>query len=128
VIQESEIVPLPKDIRDGSLAPQKWYKPDITNFDHSAIKNRYNPRAIMEVSFEGMTIFARGTLTVILTRVIEPNSNKVIARKRTVKNLRRGDYNLKDPLQRRQYVFNFKTEFESELAREIPKILDKMGF
>lgn len=123
VIQESELVPLPE-----SLTPSKWYNPDITVFDHSAIKNRHNPIAIMEVSFEGMIIFGHGTLTVILTRVIDASSNKVIARKRTVKNLDRAEYDLRDPFQRQQYVTNFKPEFEGELGKEIPKILDKMGF
>jgi len=128
VIQESEIVPLPENIRHKNDAAGLWYNPDITIFDHSAIKNHYNPTAIMEVSFGDMMIFANGTLTIILTRVIEPNSNKVIARKRTVKNMRRAKYNLRDPLQRRPYVTNFKTEFESALSKEIPIILDKMGF
>lgn len=127
-IQVSEIVPLPENFRHSSAPSTKWYNPDTTIFEHSAIKNRYNPTAIMEVSFEGIMIFGRRTLTVILARAIDPNSNKVIARKRTVKTFVRGDYDFRDPIQRQQYVLNFKTEFESELAKEIPKILDKMGF
>ncbi len=128
VIQESEVVPLPENIRHSSAPSTKWYNPDTTIFEHSVIKNRYNPTAIMEASFEGIMIFGRRTLTVILVRAIDPNSNKVIARKRTVKTFVRGNYDFRDPVQCQQYVQNFKTEFVSELAKEIPNILDKMGF
>ncbi len=128
VIQESEVVPLPENIRSSSLAGVKWYNPDITIFDYSGIKNRYNPKAIMEASFESVIIFGHGTLTVILIRVVDPLNNKVIARIRTVQRLRRGNYDFRDPIQRQQYVLNFRAEFENELAKALPKILDGIGF
>jgi hypothetical protein len=127
VIQENEVVPLPENIR-GSLAGVKWYNPDISIFDHSGIKNSHHPTVIMEASFESVTVFANGNLTVILVRVIDPQNNRVIARIRSVQNLRRGKYNFKDPIQRQQYVLNFRTEFKNELAKALPKILDGIGF
>jgi hypothetical protein len=127
-IQVSEIVPLPVNIRHSSSAATKWYNPDTTIFEHSAIKNLYHPTAIMEVSFEGIMIIGRRALTVILVRAIDPNSNKVIARKRTVKTFVRGDYDFRDPIQCQQYVLNFRSEFENELAKVLPKILDGIGF
>ncbi|HXX36084.1 MAG TPA: hypothetical protein VEM15_16560 [Thermodesulfobacteriota bacterium] len=127
VIQISEIVPLPENIRHSSSAATKWYNPDTTIFEHSAIKNLYHPTAIMEVSFESIMIIGRRTLTVILVRAIDPNSNKVIARKRTVKTFVRRDYDFKDPNQCQQYVLNFKPEFEDGLAKALPKILDAIG-
>ncbi|MGO8988693.1 MAG: hypothetical protein ACLQGU_09665 [bacterium] len=128
VIQVSEIVPLPENIRHSSSAGPKWYNPDVSMFDHSEIKNLYNPTVIMEVSFESVTVFGNATLTGILIRGVNPQNNRVIARIRTIQTLRRGKYDFRDPIQRQQYVVNFRAEFESELSKEIPRILDKMGF
>ncbi len=128
VVRENEIVPLPDNIRGSSAAGVKWYNPDITIFDYSGIENRYHPTAIMEVSFESVIVFVHGNLTGILVRVIDPHTNKAIARIRTVQRLRRGNYNLRDPIQRGKYVLNFRADFENELAKALPKILDGVGF
>jgi hypothetical protein len=124
VIQNSETIFFPNNIRES----KQWYNPDTTVFDHSEIINRYHPAAIMEASYEGMMIFASKTLTVFLVKVVDPNTGKVIARYRTVKNLKRADYNLKDPVQRRMYVYNFKLDFENEVTKAVPQLLDKLGF
>jgi hypothetical protein len=82
----------------------------------------------MEASYEGMMIFANKTLTVFLVKIIDPNTGKVIARYRTVKGLKRADYDLKDPVQCRMYVYNFKLDFENEVTKAVPQLLDKLGF
>lgn len=124
VIEHTETVFFPKDIRES----RHWYNPDTTVFDHSEIINRYHPAAIMEASYEGMMIFANKTLTVFLVKIIDPNTGKVIARYRTVKGLKRADYDLKDPVQCRMYVYNFKLDFENEVTKAVPQLLDKLGF
>jgi len=127
VIQESEIIPLPENIRDKNAAAQLWYNPDITLFDHSTIINRYSPTAIMEAGFEEPAIIGHRAIIVILIKVVDPRTNNLIARKRVVKNMATGKYNLKDPIQRQQYVADFKTTFEKEVAKAVPKMLDDIG-
>ena len=128
VIQESEIVPLPENIRDSSLAAQKWYNPDVTVFEHSTIMNRHNPTAIMEVGFEEPGIIRHRVIIVTLIKVVDPRTKNLIARRRVVKNMATGKYKLKDPIQRQQYVADFKTTFEKEMAKAVPKMLDDIGF
>jgi hypothetical protein len=82
----------------------------------------------MEASFESVIVFGHGSLTIILMRVINPQDNKMIARIRRVQKLPRAPYDFRDPIQRQQYVLNFRAEFENELAKALPKILDGIGF
>jgi hypothetical protein len=128
VIQETEILPLPENIRDSSLAAQKWYNPDVTVFDHSTIMNRYNPTAIMEVGFEEPGIIGHRVIIVSLIKVVDPRTKNLIARRRVVKNMATGKYKLKDPIQRQLYVADFKTTFGKEMAKAVPKMLDDIGF
>jgi hypothetical protein len=127
VIQESEIVLLPDNIRNSSQAAPKWYNPDVTVFDHSIIMNRYNPTAIMEVGFEEPGIIGHRVIIAALIKVVDPRTKNVIARRRLVKNMSTGKHNPKDPAQRQQYVADFKTAFENEMAKAASKMLDDIG-
>jgi hypothetical protein len=127
VIQESEIVLLPENIRDSSQAAPKWYNPDVTVFDHSTIMNRYNPTAIMEVGFEEPTIIGHRVIIAALIKVVDPRTKNLIARRRLVKNMSTGKYNPKDPVHRQQYIADFKTAFENEMAKAASKMLDDIG-
>ena len=127
VIQESEIVLLPENIRDSSQAAPKWYNPDVTVFDHSTIMNRYNPTAIMEVGFEEPGIIGHRVIVAALIKVVDPRTNNVIARKRVVARVTMGKYKLKDPTQLQQFVGDFKTGFDKAVAKAVPKMLDDVG-
>lgn len=127
VIQESEIVPLPENIRDKNDAARFWYNPDITIFDHSTIMNRYSPTVIMEAGFGEPGIIGHRVITVIFIKVVDPRTNNVIARKRVVARMATGRYNLKDPTQRQQYVADFKAAFDKAITKAVPKMLDDIS-
>ena len=128
VIQESEIVPLPESIRGKNDAAGLWYNPDSTIFDHSTIMNRYSPTAVMEAGFGEPGIIGHRVLTVILIKVVDPRTNNVVARRRVVARMKTGKYNLKDPIQRQQYIADFKNSFDNAVAEAVPKMLDDIGF
>ena len=134
VIQEGEIVPLPEKIREqlnprneNVEAARLWYDPDITVFDHSPVINRYSPTAIMETGYDNFYVGKGYSIFAILIKVVDPHTNNLIARKRAVARITMEKYELKDPIQLRQFVADFKTEFEKAVAKAAPKMLDDIG-
>jgi hypothetical protein len=127
VIQEGEIVPLPENIRNSSLASLKWYNSDITVFDHSTFMNRCSPTAIMEVGFEGISIIGSRVITVILIKVVDPRTNNVIARRRELARLARVKSKINDSTQRQQYIAELRTNFDNAVTKAVPKMLDDIG-
>jgi hypothetical protein len=134
VIQADEIIPLPEKIRaqlspdsENSEGAQLWYKPDVTVFDHSRIVHRHNPTAIMEAGYESIALLRTRTLFVVLIKVVDPSSSKVIARKRKVVLVGWGKYNIRDPIGLQQYAADFKTNFDKAVAKATSKALDDIG-
>lgn len=127
VIQESEIVLLPENIRGSSQAAPKWYNPDVTVFDHSTIMNRYSPMGIMEAGYDDFNIGKGWAIFAMLIKIVDPRTNNVIARTRDVARVTMGKYKLKDPTHLQQFAADFKTGFDKAVAKAVPKMLDDIG-
>ncbi len=134
VVQGDEIIPLPQGIRaqliprsENLEAARLWYDPNITVFDHSAVMNRYSPTAVMETGYGNFYISKGYSFFAILIKVVDPHTNNVIARKRTVAHITMEKYELKDPSQLQQFAADFKTRFDKVVAQEVPKMLDDIG-
>lgn len=134
----SESLPVPREITEGIRAGDpwdeiatRWYNPDTSVFDHSALIYAENPNIIIETGYQGEILLFNlrdgpAIVVTVLIKAIDTKTSKVIARARSYAYEKVGEYDLNSQKQRQEFIKRFKGVAEKVEEKLVGEILTKM--